>query len=74
VLSVLSTAPRPGGSELSDVTDRINWKEAGVSKADFWRWWRDHQARDAQRAFCGEACRKGHRRLYWKILKGLETL
>ena len=35
--------------QLEATLQRIDWKEAGVSREDLVQWWKDHQAEDARR-------------------------
>lgn len=44
--AVLSTMD---SSQLEATLNRIDWKEAGVSREDFAQWWKDHQTDDAIR-------------------------
>lgn len=45
VLCALATAL--GGQH--PIWDAIDWKEAGVTPAEFEQWWENHQKQDAQR-------------------------
>lgn len=35
--------------QLEATLQRIDWKEAGVSREDLVQWWKDHQAEDMRR-------------------------
>lgn len=35
--------------DLDEVLDDVNWREAGVTRAEFQVWWEQHQAEDASR-------------------------
>jgi hypothetical protein len=36
-------------SDFLDALDRIDWKEAGVSRAEFNAWWKQHREQDEDR-------------------------
>lgn len=51
VLTVLQRhrAPDVLENDLSWYLGRVDWKEAGVTRAELEQWWRDHQEEDRRR-------------------------